>query len=1091
MFHIYHSNRLEQLAEQLSSLIKTPLAHPFLAECIVVQSKGMERWLSMQLAERLGIAANIEFPFPNTIIWRLFRSLFRQLSEFSVFDREVMLWQFMELLPHYFDHPEFAELKNYLHDDPNGVKLFQLSLRIADTFDQYGLYRPDLLFSWENKKQRDGWQSILWNELIHLYQTDDHRAKIWQKFMQADLTPCLTQLPPRISIFGISNLPPVYLETFAYLGQFLEVHLFLFNPCQAHWGYIVSDVEMARLARKQKDNIISPEEQYYEKGNPLLASMGKMARDFFDLIQDYSHQSYDLFIEAEQDSLLHLVQNDILNLQNRPIDQEIGLINPRDQSLQIHICHSPMREVEVLYDQLLNLFEMNSQLLPRDIVIMVPKIEDYAPFIEAVFGVERQGKMQLPFSIADRDLRHESSLVNTFIAILELERGRFPVLEVLNLLEMDAVQRRFALSDDDLILIKHWIQKTAICWGMDAANRAQLKLPALPENTWRAGLERLLLGFALIDQQVLFEDILPFDEIEGQETLILGKLAGFIEQLFTTVNLLSQSHSPIEWANLLLRLLGQFFQPSETQEIEAQHIRKVIQQLATTTQIKGFEFEQPLGIAAIIAYLRNYLNEINQPVHFLTGQITFCTLLPMRSIPFKVVCLLGMNDHSYPRVQRPLSFDLMAQYPKKGDRSLRHNDRYLFLEALLSARNHFYLSYVGHSVQDNSELPPSVLVSELKDYLMAGFKGIHGEKILELIQCHHPLQPFSPHYFMTPPLKTQLFSYSKEYCQASSVLLKKREAIKADFLTQALPYPDSHWTTVDVLDLLRFFKNPTQYLLKERLDINLSYEEQLLEENEPFNLVGLNAYQFTQELIEAALAGEALTPHFNVAKAKGLLPHGVVGKVIYDRIESDIKPFIHQVKTEIIHTRLTPQAIHLTLGAFQLSAYLDHLWNKQQFFYRYADMKGDDVIKLWLYHLLLNSQNKEDSLLPNTSIFLAKDSQILLRPIPSQEACVILQNLLDFYWQGCCELMPFFPKTAWSYAINYYFHTEMDREKSLIEARKTWRNDSYQEYGEFYQSPYYELAFQHDTDQLIGQRFITLTERFFQPFFAHAEISYH
>jgi exodeoxyribonuclease V gamma subunit len=1091
MFHIYHSNRLEQLAEQLSFLIKTPLPDPLMSEYIVVQSKGMERWLSMQLAQELGVTANIEFPFPNTIIWRLFRAMFRQLTDTSVFDREVMLWQLMKLLPCYFDHPDFAELKNYLQDDPNGVKLFQLSLRIADTFDQYGLYRPDLLFSWENKARQDGWQSVLWNELIALYQNNDHRARIWQKFMQADLNYSLSQLPPRISIFGISNLPPVYLETFAHLGNLLEVHLFLFNPCQVHWGYIVSDVEMARLARRQKENIISPEQQYYEKGNPLLASMGKMVRDFFDLIQDYPHQLYDLFIESPQDSLLHCLQNDILNLHERPIDQTIGLIEISDQSLQIHVCHSPMREVEILYDQLLNLFEMNPDLLPRDIVVMVPKIEDYAPFIEAVFSVERQGKMQLPFGIADRDLRNESSLVNAFIAILELERGRFLVLEVLSLLEMDAVKRRFDLSDEDLILIKHWIQKTAICWGIDAENRAQLKLPALPENTWRAGLERLLLGFALIDKQCLFENILPFDEIEGQETLILGKWVAFVEQLFETIHLLSGLHSPLAWSNLLHRLLTQFFQPSETQEIEAQHIRKIIQQLANTTQMAGFEFNQPIGIATIIAYLRNYLNEINQPVNFLTGQITFCTLLPMRSIPFKVVCLLGMNDHSYPRMQRPLSFDLIAQYPKKGDRSLRHNDRYLFLEALLSARNYFYLSYVGHSVQDNSELPPSVLISELKDYLNAGFKGVNGEKILDLIQCHHPLQPFSPQYFMTPPLNQQLFSYSKEYCQASSVLLKKQEAIKTEFLTQPLPPPESHWTTLDILDLLYFFKNPTQYLLKERLDINLNYQEQLLKENEPFSLVGLPAYQFSQELIETALAGGELMPHFNLAKAKGLLPHGVVGKVIYERIESEIKPFVHQVKTTITHTRLTPQAIRLTLGQFELSAYLDQLWSKQQFFYRYATIKGDDVIKLWLYHLMLNSQNAEHSDLPKISIFLTKDCQVILHPIPYQEACFILQDLLDFYWQGCCELMPFFPKTAWVYANSYYLNSQGDAEKALKAAKKTWLDDSYFQYGEFYQSPYYALAFQQYADQLIGSRFIHLTERFFQPFFNYAEISSH
>ncbi len=1066
MFHVYSSNQLEQLISTLSDIVRNGLPDPFTAEQIVVQSKGMERWLSIQLAERLGVWANAEFPFPNSIIWRLFRQGLGQLPETSLFEREIMLWQFMDMLPECLQEAEFKELKHYLHDDPQGVKLFQLSLRIADIFDQYTLYRPEMLFAWEQGEQTAGWQSALWCKLIERYGHADHRGRLWQRFMQVDPKQ-LTNLPARLFIFGIPNLPPVYLQMLARLGDVIDVHLFLFNPCQEHWGYIVSESDMARLARRHEGHLVSPEAQYYEKGNSLLASMGRMAKEFFDLIHDYAPQAHDLFLDPSEDNLLHCLQSDILQLHDRLPNPSFQL-NPADKSLQLHVCHSAMREVEVLHDQLLALFDADPTLLPRDIVVMMPNVEDYAPFIEAVFAVDRDPKQHLPFSIADRGLRSESSLIDTFIAILELERSRFVVPEVLAILETEAVQQRFNLALTDLTLVKRWIQQTAIRWGMDAESREQLSLPPFAENTWRAGLDRLLLGFALPSQGIhLFQDILPFDEIEGQETLVLGKLSAFVEQLFTVMNALSQDRSPHEWAQFLSQLLDQFFKPNEAQEAEAQAVREILQQLHNSSE-QG-QFAKPIGISTVIAYLRNYLEGVSPPLHFLTGQITFCTLLPMRSIPFRVVCLLGMNDHSYPRVHRPLGFDLIAQKPKKGDRSLRHNDRYLFLEALLSARDLFYISYVGYSIQDNSEKPPSVLVSELQDYIEQGFT----ETTLAAITDHHPLQPFSPRYFA--PEQANLFSYSEEYCQASKVLLGERSALTNCFFTEILPEPEDSWRMVELEQLVRFFGNPAKFLLRERLGIWLEESSELLAESEPFFLDYLADYQFKQGLIENALAEQDLSKQFQLARAHGILPHGHIGEVVYQRTVTEIKAFVAQVKSATADTRLAPQAVHLEIDGFQLSARLGQVWPEQQVFYRYASLKGKDYLKLWFYHLVLNYQANQATAetLPRVSCFVGKDQTVVLEAVPNPE--LLLAELLNWYWQGCCRPLAFFPKSALTYIS--IWEKKQNAADALDKAESAWRGSDMAA-GEI-DDVYFQQVYQHQAESPLTEEFVELTQGIF------------
>ena len=437
-----------------------------------------------------------------------------------------------------------------------------------------------------------------------------------------------------------------------------------------------------------------------------------------------------------------------------------------DRTIQVHSCHSEMREVEVLHDQLLALLADNPGLQPQDIVVMMPDVATYAPFIEAVFDTPEIQTQRIPYSIADRTARVENGIIDTFLAILELSGSRFGASSLLNILESPAVQGRFELAQADLETIRVWIDKAAIRWGIDAAHREKIGLPAFAQNTWREGLDRLLLGYALPGgNRQLFQNILPCDEIEGGLAETLGNFIEFTSRIFETAQELETARTLGGWQVTLREVVDRFFDPTEDVEREILQVRRVLESLGETGAASGFD--ETVELDVVLAFLTDAFGSAVSGSGFLLGAVTFCALKPMRSIPFKVIAILGMNDTAYPRKPVVTGFDLIAQNPQPGDRSVRDDDRYLFLEALLSAREVFYVSYIGQSIKDNSALPPSVLVSELLDYLDRAFEMPQERMAKEYLVTRHRLHPFNVDYFSE--VDERLFSYSADNCRAGEV----------------------------------------------------------------------------------------------------------------------------------------------------------------------------------------------------------------------------------------------------------------------------------------------------------------------------------
>jgi exodeoxyribonuclease V gamma subunit len=1056
---IYTSNHIKILARQLARIVRDPLPSPLVPEIIVVQSRGMERWVSMEIARHNGICANCSFLFPNPFLQEIVKKIIPDLPEDSPFDPVTMTFKIMNVLQSSIDLPGYESLKKYLVHDKNGMKRFQISQKIADLFDQYLVFRPEMMFRWE-KGEEDHWQAQLWRE-ISCGTESLHRARMRKTLLEKIRTQPheIKNLPDRISIFGISYLPPFHLETFIEISRLSQVNLFLMNPCREYWAEIVSPRQVKEIQRKYISSTGAVEELYLEEGNRLLASLGTLGRNFFSLISGMDCQMFEHFRDPDELSMLSKIQWNILNLKNRgvsPLDSArdldtsdissrsrngISLQPDVDTSIQIHSCHSPMREIEVLHDNLLAMFEEDPDLLPKDIVVMAPDIESYAPFIQSVFDAQTDEALRIPFTIADQGLKKESRIIEGFLSLLDLKGSRLGTTRVMALLESAGIKERFGLSESDIEIAERWIKETNIRWGMDADFRRKLGLPGFPENTWKAGIERLLLGYAMpgLDRN-LFSGILPYDPIEGGDVKILGKFLKFLERVFTCMGSLDSPRTLSDWHVKLIEILEDFFAPYEDFEQEIQVLRRTLDTLSRTEEVSGFD--GAVEIEVVKCFLENLLESINFGTGFISSGVTFCAMLPMRSIPFKVVCLMGMNMDAFPRESKTLSFDLMAKNPRIGDRSRRNDDKYLFLEAIISARNKFYISYVGQSIRDNTRIAPSVLVSGLMDYIEEAF-GISADQMVTL----HRLQAFSSEYFKTGG---KLFSYSRENFEAACSRYERKDI--PGFISSKLSDPAQEWNHLDIKEFSDFFSNPAKFLLEKRLGIYLPETADVLDERENFNLGHLEKYVLDQEMVLHRLSGSDLKDLFPVKKASGQLPHGNVGEFVYNEMSLDAEGFVRKIEDHLTGKRLDDHTVDMKLGEFTLCGRLTDIYEPGLIQIRYVISKPKYLIKTWIHHVILCVLIKGKS--PVKSFLLCKDAAWEFAPVSNSPD--ILNDLLKLFWKGMSEPLHFFPESSFEYARQLLLKHQT-KPAALNAAKNKWTGNDFSR-GES-QDPYFERCF--------------------------------
>ena len=1087
MLYLVQSNKMECLAESLISCLQETAGQGvsvFDADQILVQSPGMSQWLKIQIAEKLGIAANIDFPLPSSFIWQLYQQHVANLPEQSAFTKSNMTWKLMSILPTMLEQAEFAAIEQYLADS-QPLKLYQLAGKIADVYDQYLVYRPDWIIHWEagqndlpgdlsdnNDKsicESHPWQPILWRALVThsevLGESPFHRANLHHTLLQAlhnsvDQDNEAKTLKP-LMVFGISAMPMQQLEVLSALAETRDVLIFWFNPSQHYWGDIVDKKTQAKAQLKAIDNTELAGVEFLDIGNPLLASWGKLGRDYQDMLLGFELQQQDCFVDIQSDCLLQHIQSDVNHLQFRATSQELNAsellsngkdypkveIATTDNSLQVHACHSKVRELEILHDQLLKRFNDNPDWHPGDVIVMMPDVATYAPFIEGVFGAVDH-KLAIPYAISDRNVGQVSPLLSSFLQLMKLHQSRLTLSEVLSLLEVPAVQRKFAIDPQEFELLQHWLTDAGVRWGWNEQDKQRWDLPAEKQNTWVFGLQRLLAGYAMASTKLYqgkHELIAAYADIEGQQAVALGKCYQFTVVLLKVLAFCQQSQKIQHKVEQALELLAELYDADESEQSDMLILRETLEKML----VHSLQYTHEIDQDVFVSELQQNIQETGVGQRFLAGYVNFCTLMPMRSIPFKMVCLLGMNDSDYPRQSVPMGFDLMRLAPaKRGDRSRRLDDRYLFLEALLSAREQLYFSYQGFSQKDNSPMAPSILLSELMEYCQQGF-CLSGQGVFEVadteknllahVTVKHKLQPFNQAYFEVKGEAETYVSFNQKQQAIAEQLQQPSQALM--FNSAALSQTLEKSTELELDALIQFFQNPAKVFFMQRWQTRFYPLGQQNSDEEPFTFDGLDRYQVNQRLVQHALdmhlnvtpeaATERLNEQHNISsgllnelRAEGKLPAGQTGELALRPLTKQSTDLAQQITQLSQSINTSPSVdIELLINDLTLLGRVDNLYGQDLILWRTGKLRAKDRIALYLQWLCLCANGCKTGL--NQAHFISTEK---LYSLPIVEKDLALQQLaiwLQLWQRGADQILHFYPEAAWQWV------TSQDLNKTL------------------------------------------------------------
>ena len=879
--YTYPSNKLEYLVEVLSKLLDYEKKAVFAPSQLIVGSRGMQHWLSMQLAETRGVAINLNYDMVNGFIVDLCYELTDKQEHKKAYTKDVLTWRVFKVL----DDVNEPKLKEYYQESL--LKKYQLSVKIAEVLSKYLTYRVDWLESWERNQSIDTtkigedeqWQMRLWRLLVSEVCNTPYKvqkdaiSKLIKQVLKSH------SVPENIYIFGVNTISPKNLNFIYELAKHTNIHILYINPCSEYWNDLKNEKVSAWL-----------EQDDYEI-QPLLANLGQQGKEFFNaLLENEGKQEFAVF-ESVQSNFINLKDNhqtQLVSLQRNLL--ELNCENhskAKDDTITINSCHSPLREVQVLHDKLLDMIVKDSSIKPRDILVMCPNIEDYSPYIDCVFSRFAEVS-KLPCSIADRTLLDSEPFAASFIDLLQLPESDFEVNKILDYLSVPAIQKKFAISDDQLETIRYWLKESCIHHSNDGTT-----------FSWAWGLKRLMMGFSYADNSEIVDDnILTVPVIDGNEIVELGGLYELMELLAEYAQELTRLRTAQEWQRYLLEMLENIFDITDNEAFIGKKVKDTIAKI--TQLLQSIVAEQKLDLYTIHYCLVSQLSEPIINNHFLNGKVTFCSMTPMRNVPFKVVAMLGLNNGKFPRQESAISFDLMANLGRvKGDRVQRNDDRYLFLESLLSARKYLYLSFVGKSVKTNIEQESSLVLKELESYLQQnyGWDNKGGDT------RHYSLHAFSEK------------CYSKDYRSYDSQWLKLITSQPKEFYTGAINANSKIAEKLSVQELVRIFENPLKTYARAALELNLEDYSYELEDSEPFDIIGLEKHQLKQDLLNSIIDGEDLSITKKQSTLSGKLPESMLTDIMCDEEYAKLESLV----TEAELSRFTKEYFDVNIAGHNLS----------------------------------------------------------------------------------------------------------------------------------------------------------------------------
>ncbi|MGY4828646.1 exodeoxyribonuclease V subunit gamma [Sphaerotilaceae bacterium SBD11-9] len=1077
MLHLHFSNRIEALTDDLADRVAGPRADPFVPDTVLIPHSGAKRHLQIELAQREGVCANLSFEYLAQWLWAQVARVLPQVTHESPFDAASLTWRVYAVFQDADFVRGYSPLAAYLasgHADP--VVAYELAAATAALMEQYITYRPDWLARWQadagdraTGNAHEPWQAAAWARVasgLALQGAHPIEAMARELERAGDQASRGFGLPAAAHIWALPAVPPLYLQALHSLARFMDLHVYALNPCRQFWFDLVDPRQLDRLEAAGQG-------EGREVGHVLLSSWGKQAQSALGLLTGIDESELAAWVERYEPSgratLLGRLQDMILDLG----DLAPGSLPraPDDRSIEVHVAHSLTRELEVLHDRLLGLFRDDATLRPSDILVVTPDLEAAAPLIEGVFGTAAPARF-ISYAMTGRRRSSVNAPVKAFLQLLALASSRCTASEVFGLLQQPVVCARFGLGDDELQQVHAWLIAAGFHWGLDAAHVAAHELPAHVAHTMADALSRLFLGYALADgESEPFAGHLPRGDAEGSASTALGALWRFASLLGSLVTALRQARPADAWARLLHQVREDFILPDPHATTDWLELAAGIDSLARAVARAGFEGE----VAAPI--VRTALErELEDSPHggAPTGRVTFTGMNSLRNLPFRVVCAIGMNHGAFPTADKPSEIDLMATAPRAGDRQRRTDQRTLFLDLLLSARDVLHLSYAGHSIRDNSVTPPSVLVSELLDVLLPATADKP-----EALVVRHPLQPFSPDAFDESSADPRVRSFDADLAQSLRAGLLQGSPLSGGdsqqdngdgdgdeareparlFFAQPLADPGPQWRTVSAGQLIEFFSNPSRYLLRRRMGLELPGDEDELRDDEPFvpDFEGRSA--LADRLLPDLLRGIAAETARRLAEAGTEMPPGAMGQGELDAELASLQAFADTVRRESAAAVLPPLRATLDISldgeAWRVEEPFADLRAQGLVRWRYDDERAQDVLRAWITHLVICATAPE-GVVPHTA-WVARSAVSRYAAIPQDEARRRLAVLLRLYREGLTHPLAFFPKTS-----RAYFESG-----DLRQANKAWQGSA--EFPGEYAKPGYALAWRGVSDPLGGR----------------------
>lgn len=1055
--HLHVGERTDLLSDGLADLLAQPLADPFASEVVVVPARGVERWLTQRLAHRLGVGARggdgvcagVRFVTPHSLTALLLGRL-----DDDPWLPDAVVWPLLEAMDACLPEPGFETLARHLGHAATGEEAelrrsrrYAVARRLAGLISSYAVQRPAVLTDWREGRDTDGtaaplpsdlvWQAELYRRLLPRVEAappDVRHAETLQRLREGAAG---LDLPPRLSLFGHTRVSRSEVELLSALGELRDVHLWLPQLSTTLW----SDLEPYAAAGPV---LRSADTSADAVGHPLLASLGRDSRELRRSLGAVATTSSRTAPPAP-DTLLGWLQDDLrANRAPHPDVRAGRAVREDDLSVQVHACHGAARQIDVLREALLGLLADDPTLEPRDILVMTPDIETYAPLISAGFALadvagDDTGHPAhgLRVRLADRSPGATNPLLTLAATLVDLVGARLSATEVLDLATTAPVRARFGFDTDALERISRWVDAASIRWGYDHTDRARFGL-SLGDNTWLVGLRRMLLGAAVSGEgHRVLGGTLPLDDVGDGDLVVLGRFAEFLERLHRFLERAHRADGAAEWAEALGEAVHMIAATPDDQAWQRAQFDREIERIAAGQRAHGVTLRH----ADVRALLRHRLRGRPTRSNFRTGSLTVCTMTPMRSVPHRVVCLVGLDDGVFPRAASVDGDDVLGRAPLTGERDGRAEDRQLLLDAIGAATDHLVITYSGRGEHTGGVRPPAVPLGELLSALDATAAGaVRGQVLVA-----HPLQPFDEANLVPGRLgRPTPFSFDTA-ALAGARAARTPEVQVRDRVPEPLPVRREE--DVSLADLHAFFVHPVRTFFRDRLQISTPAESDELRDGIPITLDALEQWAVGDRLISDVLAGADPTESMTAEQLRGTLPPGELGRTALSAVVAKVQPLYGAAVQ--LRDGAQPRAVDVDVDlgdGRRLRGTVGDLFGNRRVSVTYSNLGAKQRMAGWLDALALAAGHSDESWTVHSLGKHRSGGQIaMVPPLAEHEATDWLRVMVEIRDAGLAEPLPLPLKT--SLALAQELRISGDPTAADAKALREWQSSRFDDSG--------------------------------------------